>query len=338
MNKKKRLILCCAAALVFLTVFVGYPVYAKDHSARLKDCLQSECIYLSTSIYELSSGIINDKYSFKNDFDDHCVVISGLTVDSFSAYRLGVTVKDSAGNKCYVNTANSSIKIIADKLNVGDRVAVYGKVSVTGLMGDSYEIVAKDIIIGDKSIPEGSFVNAAGKVYKGVTVDSISDAGIVSYTLPEAWNNTYTTSELTNNGIHGFQYYLNAIPPQDMEYPEVFSIFYFNNETYLEKVPTNPTDGDNKDIEEAIVRNILQDLDGKFKVKMKSFKDINGTKIDYYSTSYRPKDGHDYRLEFLFRPGKKGITCMLYIYFPTEAAVKHVDEAAFLVESIQMQY
>ena len=87
----------------------------------------------------------------------------------------------------------------------------------------------------------------------------------------------------------------------------------------------------------AIVRNILEELDEKFMIKMEEFKDPSGTQIDYFSTTYRPKDRHDYRLEFMFRPGKKGITCMLYLYYPSDIAVNHLREVAYLVETLSVE-
>lgn len=338
MNKKRIRIFCFISTVVLLTATLASPVYAKDHSARLKDCLQSEYIYYATSIYNLNYEMYYNKAGFKKDFDNRCVVIyEDVKVESVSSYGYEMTVSDAAGNKCKINTSSPNVKAVAERLSNGNKVTVYGKITVTGLRSDSYEIIARNIVLGEKSFSAGSYVYDYEYVFDGVPEESITTSGNVTFSIPQSWMSDYSRAKLTNNGIKGFQYYLNSVEPLNMDYPEVFSIFYFNNETYLEKVPTNPTDGDNKDIEEAIVRNILQDLEGSFKIKMESFKDINGEKIDYYSTSYRPKDGHDYRLEFLFKPGKKGIVCMLYLYFPTEAAVNHVREAAYLVENLKFE-
>ena len=72
-----------------------------------------------------------------------------------------------------------------------------------------------------------------------------------------------------------------------------------------------------------------------FKINISDIKDSNGTEFDYFATTYRPKDGNDYRLEFVFRPEEKGIICMLYLYYPKESAVKHVDDVIYVLETME---
>ena len=337
-GRRRALIRGAIAIIVLLSVGIVVPVYAKDHAARLRECLQTDYMYLSISIKSLNDGLKSDREEFKEAYHNHFVVLSGdLKVDSVSNNKKEINVSDSEGNKCIVDTSASDAKAAAEKLNKNDKVTVYGKISVTGFRSDSYKLVANKVIAGDKKFTEGSYVFDADEEYNGVLVDSLTSAKKAKYFIPQTWDNNFVRAELTNNGVNGFQYYLNAISPQYLDYPEIFSIFYFDNETYLEQVPVNPTDGDNKDIEKEIVKNIIRDLEGTSRVKIETFKDINGNKIDYYSTTYRPKDGNDYRLEFMFKPGKKGIICMLYLYFPKEEAVNHLREAAYLVGTATLE-
>lgn len=331
-GRRRTLICGIAAAIVLLSMGIAYPVYAKDHAARLRECLQTDYMYLSSSIKNLNAGLNADKEQFEKDYHNHYVVLSGgLKVVSITNNRKEMTVSDDYGNRCLVDISASDVKAAAEGLKKDDQVTVYGKISVTGLWGDSYKLIANKVIAGSRQFDLGSYIFDYDEEYNGIPVDSLTSSKKVTYFIPRTWNNEFVRAELTNNGVKGYQYYLNAISPQHTDYPEIFSIFYFDNETYLEQVPVNPTDWDNRDIEKEIVKNILQDLNGDYKIRIESFKDINGNKIDYYSTTYRPKDGKDYRLEFMFKPDKKGITCMLYLYFPKEEAVHHLREAAYLV-------
>ena len=337
-GRRKMLISGAIAIIVLLSMGIAIPVYAKDHAARLKECLQTDYMYLSSSIEKLNSSLKTDKEKFKEDYNNRYVVLSGdVKVDSFSNNKKEINVADSYGNRCMVDTSASDVKSVIEGLKINDKVIVYGKISVTGLKSDLYKLTANKVIASSKQFVIGSYIFDSDEEYNGILVDSLTSTKKVKYYIPQTWNNDYVRAELTNNGVKGFQYYLNAISPQYMDYPEIFSIFYFDNETYLADVPVNPTAGDNKDIEKEIVKNILQDLAGTYNVKIETFKDINGNKIDYYSTTYRPKDGNDYRLEFMFKPDKKGITCMLYLYFPKEEAVNHLREAAYLVGTISLE-
>ncbi|MBO4373856.1 MAG: hypothetical protein J5829_02005 [Lachnospiraceae bacterium] len=327
------------AIILLLSMAVVVPMYARDHAARLKECLQTEYLYYSVPIATLNNEQSSDKNAFKEKYDDRYVVISGsVTVDSVLKNNKGLIIKDINGNKASINTSASEIKKLVESISEGTRVAVYGKLDVTGWSNDSYEIIAKQLTTSaNTQFSNGSYVFYPNEEYNGALVDGLTSAKTVKYYIPTTWKDSYVSSALTNNGVKGFQYYLNALSPPNPEYPEIFSIFFFDYETYLEKVPTNPSDGDKKDIEEAIVRNILQNSDEKFKISIETIKDINETKMDYYSTTYRPKDGRDYRLEFFFRAGKKGITCMLYVYYPSEVAVKHVREVAYLIETMEVE-
>ena len=61
----------------------------------------------------------------------------------------------------------------------------------------------------------------------------------------------------------------------------------------------------------------------------------DGKKFDYCSTVYKPADGNDYRLEFLFKHDSKGFVCMLYLYYPNDYAVNHLQDVAYVVQTLQ---
>ena len=337
MLSKNKTIVChiisCTIILVLLNVF---STFAKDHASRLKECLQADYMYHYYSIAEMNKSFEANKNQFKKTYDGQYVVLSGdLKIASISKNLNEIYISDTNNNKCKINTSYGDVKKIVEGLKIGDNVTIYGKATVTGVFQDSYEITAKVLKSGNKKFKTESCVFSGDEEIVGVLNDTLKNSKNIKYYTPTKWNNKNVEAKLNNNGVNGYQYYLNAISPQNIDYPEIFSIFYFENETYLEKVPTNPTKGDNKDIEEAIVKNILPD--NVDIISIETIKTSNGAKIDYYSTTYRPADGNDYRLEFMFLPGEKGIVCMLYVYYPKESAVNHVREAAYVVETLSFQ-
>ena len=337
MHSKNKTVVChiitCTIILVVLYVFSSF---AKDHASRLKECLQADYMYHNYSIVDMNKTFENNKDQFKKTYDGQYVILSGdLKIASISKNLNEIYITDRNNNKCKINTSYGEVKKVVGGLKIGDSVTIYGKVSVTGVLQDSYEITAKVLKLENRKFKSGSCVFGEDDEIVGVLNDTLKSSKNIKFYTPNKWNGKYVKSKLTNNDVNGYQYYLNAISPQNIDYPEIFSIFYFENETYLEKVPTNPTKGDNKDIEEAIVKNIIQN--NVAKISIETIKVSNGVKIDYYSTTYRPKDGNDYRLEFMFLPGDKGIVCMLYVYYPKESAVNHVREAAYVVETLSLQ-
>lgn len=180
-----------------------------------------------------------------------------------------------------------------------------------------------------------SSLNIGDSVYTGRELTDMCADGHVSVKVPESWMDDYVVSRLTNNGISGYQFALNALEPVNTEYAEMFYCFYFDYETYLDKPPARPTDGDNEDIEKVIMKNILTGLEDTFRFKVNDLAAANGVEYDYCSVTYRPADNNDYRLEFVFRPDSTGIVCMLYLYFPKAGAVNHTDEVTYAVESVR---
>ena len=139
--------------------------------------------------------------------------------------------------------------------------------------------------------------------------------------------------------MNGYQFFLHAIEPQDLEYPEIFYIFYFNYDQYLDAPPLKPTSGDHRDLEAVVLKNILQKLSGKFDIDIESIKiQKNYTdkdmKFDYCQTTYKPADGREYRLEFVFKPDNNGLVCMLYLYYPMYNTTNHIEEVSYVISSV----
>ena len=327
--------------LVFLLLSMfsmAFPSHARDHTARLKECLQTDTMYYSESIDFLNFRIASSYDIFRKEYADRCIVLSGSKVGEISKNKKEITIVNDLKQECTVDTSDNEIKQVIEGLKVGDAITVYGTLQLTGWDKKSYKIVAKEINTNSNTKFEtGSYVFYSDDEFKGTLVDDLTNSQSVKFYVPSSWKAKYVHEDLTNNGVKGHQYYLNAISPQDRQNPEIFSVFFFDYETYLEKRPAKPTDDDKKKIEKEIVRNILQDVEKKAKITVETIKDANGKKLDYFSTSHRASDGRAYRLEFLFESGEKGIVCMLYVYFPSEATVRHVRDVAYLIETMSVE-
>lgn len=340
---KKKVLLYAAVLLVLLSITSIDSADAKDRAPKLKECLQSDYMYYAKSISQLNSVITTNNTQFKDEYDGRYVVLSGeLHVKEISSNKKEIKVEDKSGNVCAIDTSSTDVKSAVGRLTLNQQIAVYGKISVRGWKKDSYVLVAKKITDRHVAFVDGSYVFATDethRAYKGTLVDGLANDKTVSFYVPEGWDNQYVKSELVHRAggkdrAIGYQFFLNAIYPQNTEYSEIFYIFFFNYETYLAKVPSNLSDGNKKAIEEVIINNILQDSGKSSKIKIETIKDANGAKLDYCSTIYSSTSG-EYRLEFIFSPEQKGITCMLYLYYPDDTAVKHVRDVAYLIETMQ---
>ncbi|MCR5823033.1 MAG: hypothetical protein K6G60_01225 [Lachnospiraceae bacterium] len=319
-----------AVAAVLSLAFVK-PVYAKDYMARLRETLWTERLYTAVTIEELEDAKSNAA-NFKKNYSGRCVAIgNNTTVESISDDLKQVVLKDRQGKTCLAVPFEDREREIVGDIERGDTVTVYGKVVVDG---SSYYLNATVMERRNSEFVKGDLFFFNTPVYSYVEVKDLRKDGRVKYRIPESWNNGYVISDLTNNGIKGYQYNLNAIEPMNIQYPEIFYIFYFNNETYLKQPPKDPTESNLKKIEAKIVENILEAVGGDSADSINGFYDTNNNLFHYYTTSHRAKDGRDYRLEFLFKPDQKGIVCMLYLYFPNENTVNHELEVAYLIGSM----
>ena len=330
--RKRKYTHLIVIAMLIIAVAIPLYVYA-EANYRLKAILDEEHVYFSVSVSTLNYDNTTDYDSFKEQFDGRYVVVSGAVSEKNDNKKF--ELKNFEDRYCTVDTSENGMKSIAESLSVGDEVLVYGNVSCKN---NSYTIIADHIVIDPKiKIGEGRYAFFDGESYKGVSVNDLTKDGHITYFIPSTWNDDYVCTPLTNNGITGSQYFLNAIYPQNTSYPEIFYIFYFTNETYLDSAPKDPNKVNYHAIEKQIIENILQDFTINSSIDVDRVTDVNGTKYDSYQTSFKASDGNDYKLEFVFRTdGKDGIVCMLYLYYPNDEAINHIYDVAFLIESLKI--
>lgn len=309
-----------AVFMAVLTFVSNISVGAAEKTARLRDCLENDHLY-----FVLTPDVLG-KTSLKSRDDKYIAFTGNIKYSSVKSdnYKEIVVYGDSTGVQ--VDTSFSYVINMVSQLKLGDRVTVYGQV-------DGSEVDAEHLVINPDKEPDIlSYVFYPDKVYDEETVTDLARDGHVQFKLPSSWNDEYVMGRLTNNDVNGYQFFLSAIYPQNLNYPENFYMFYFPYETYLDKVKKNMDSFDIEDIEKMVIDNILlKDSD----VDISSIKLSDGTKFDYCSTVYKPADGNDYRLEFLFKHDSKGFVCMLYLYYPNDYAVNHLQDVAYVVQTLQ---
>jgi len=311
-------------------------VTAAEKTAKLKDSIEKEHMYRVLTPDYMGSFMSANKSQFKNLYDESYVAVTG-NIRYYSvkddAERL-VVYGNSKGVE--VESSRSDIKSIVRNLKPGDKVTVFGQVDVTGITGSSFEIVADHILVNPEKEPDIlSYIFYPDLVLDEETVTDLAKDGHVSFNLPESWKNEYVLDRLTNNDVNGYSFFLNAIYPQNTEYPENFYMFYFKYETYLDRVDKNLTSGDIKDIEELVIKNILKNLNTETNIEISNIDLPDGQTVGYCPTVYKPADGNHYRLEFFFKPDSTGITCMLYLYYPDDGSTAHTREVSYVIQTLE---
>lgn len=332
-----------ARKIIILAVLIcpifSFAVCAEDQT-RLRSSLEDMQPYYSVTIEELNSSLKNNPKAFKESFDDRLVIVSGLIkTDSISEDKENVIIygKGSENAVVKINT-DDCLKLVGD-LRANDKITVCGHVDCSGIKNIEYTVIA-DFICENGDVTNHSYAywdkeNKKATGYNGVLVDDLTDDQHITYRIPDSWQYEYVKSDLTNNGIKGYQYSLNALVPQNTAYPEIFYVFYFDNDTYLKKSVRNAPGWYNERIEKLIVKNIMSSLKEEEKIKIQDVETTNDIELDYCTMTNNPGGGTDtYRFEFLFKPDEKGITCMLYLYYPSDKAVNHLSDVVYVVDSL----
>lgn len=324
------------AFILILAMGCGITVYAVDWTAELKNFLQSEKAYYSCSIENLGRLLKLNKDAFKGSYDDKYVVVTGdIQNHSVASNRKQVELYEY-GVKAVIDTSDKKLNSKVGSIHVGDTVTVYGQIKLKGWSNDSYEIVADYIDINAvNDFDRGEYIYYGANAVECETYSNLAADGHISFSVPKAWKDEYVMSPLTNNNVNGYQFALNALYPQNVNFPEIFYIFYFDYNFYLDTPPTKPSKGDRQDIEKLIIKNILGNISGDFDIKVDDFKASSEKEYDYYVTTYHPASMKDYRLEFIFQPDdNRGLVCMLYLYFPKTGEFSHVRDVAYVVETL----
>jgi len=328
----KKTSILLASVMVFVFCTAG-GLLTTGKMGKLRSQLENEHMYRYFPMEHFEGTYAAANNSFKKLNKDLKFVAFTGRVRSKASNNKSIKVFHSKEG-ITVDTSSEAMQKIVGSLSVGTYVTIYGKI-------DGSEVDAEHILVNstiDYPFQDNIF-------YPDITIDdseTITDLARdkhVTFEIPSTWKNEYVMGRLTNNNVNGYQFFLNALEPQDLEFPEIFYIFYFEYDQYLDPPPENPTPGDHRDLEAVVLKNILQKLSGKFDIDMESIKiqenyTDKDTKFDYCQTTYRPADGRDYRLEFVFKPDNNGLVCMLYLYYPLGGTLNHLAEVSYVISSV----
>lgn len=313
--------------VILIFVFTTGAWFTTDKKGRLRDSLENEHMYRHMPIGPLENMYkINKLKTLRESYK--YIAFTGK-IKSISYNKKEVVVFDS-GEGIKVETSDANVVRIVGTLGVGDYVRVFGRI-------DSSKVYAERLL----SNPEKNYTTQEDLYYPDVVIDAtetitdLASDGHVTFEIPTTWMDEYVMGRLTNNNVNGYQFFLNAISPQNLNFPENFYIFYFNYEQYLDTPPVNPTEGDHEDLEEKVMNNVLQNLSGDFKYDIDDIDIQNGEELDYCQMVYKPADGRDYRLEFTFKPDNYGLVCMLYLYYPNDDTTNHIEEVSYVINSVK---
>ena len=321
----KKIIALLLSILIF--VFCTGSIFTPDKKGKLRDFLENEHMYRHMPIGPLENMYkINKLKTLKENYK--YIAFTGK-VTSISSDNKEIIVSD-LGEGIKIDTSDPTVNSLVGTLGRENYVRVFGRI-------DSSKVYAEHLL----SNPEVAYTTQEDLYYPDIVIEetkSITDLardGHVTFEIPTIWMNEYAMGRLTNNNVNGYQFFLNVLEPQNTVFAEAFYIFYFNYEQYLDNPPDNPSEGDHEDLEKKVMDNILKNLSGSFDYDIDDIDIQNGDEIDYCQVVYRPEDRRDYRLEFTFRPDKKGLVCMLYLYYPNDDTTNHIQEVSYVINSVK---
>ena len=335
-NGQKR---CACLVIVVLMAFIC-AIPANASTPDLKNFIEMETLYKSVSIKSLNAQHRIDKDNLSNNYNDKDI---GVAV--YGVFRLNSLQSDkefylySDTSEEYIVIDTKDNKGIANSFKANDTVIVYGRLE--SIKKDSYKLRATHIDVNPtKLIKEGSYVYY-GKESISMTSDfSLATDMHIKVNIPSSWNSRFVKDNLPNHKIHGQQYYLNALTPQNTEYAEIFYIFYL---PYNEFVSGDVGFWTVDDVDKLVVQNVLTEEDGeeidiKFKeTKVKKIDDLYHYDLDRKLVDDKKAIADDYALEFFFKHDGDytGTIVMLYLHYPNIENAKHLHEVAAVIKSLE---
>ena len=166
-------------------------------------------------------------------------------------------------------TVKTNQKDEVAKLSAGSTVAVYGKLDFESEKKKQISIKADHIIEQNDTLVSDFYIYGSKRTYSDRNSKKITLANNrISFKIPKSWINTEAENydKIFNNKIYsektGKCYYINLV--SGAAEPEVFCIFYFDNNYFLEE------SGDKNrttDIEKEIINNICPEDEKNLKLR-----------------------------------------------------------------------
>jgi hypothetical protein len=279
---------------------------------------EQNILYQCCSADTLLNDFAVDEDKAADCYDDSYLDILGKVSEKAKnnkSFRLSaINTSQSITIKCSVDD-KSFIDEIA-KLNDGDSVEVYGKLSVS-LTGNLEMSIDKLVAVKGDSISDTKYVMRDGYEIENYDMDTRTlSKGRISFLIPSSWKAVEHELPSENLGcMEGYQYCLNEIvDTDDAEVnPESFFVCYFDNGTYLK---TTSERNQTTRIERTILANILKTDAGDLgKVPSKTVNTYYGHTYHYYEDIYVDAKAQSHRIEFAFEPvGTDGFVVYVYVY------------------------
>ena len=262
-------------------------------------------VYKYITADQLLNDFSKNSKSAQTKYNNKFVLMSGLFESSDNK---GLSVmNDSYSSVACTFDKNTSGNI---KFSFKDKVAVYGKVSVTFGKPELTEVrkVIETPVVRSSEI----YYTLDGTSFdKTAAVERTLKNGRIRYYIPSNWKKIEADIAKNKLGIiEGYQYVLNKTPGNTSEVPESLFVCYFDKDLLKTTSDIKSTE----QVEKAIISNINPDE------KIGTFPSANittyyGARYQYYSGKYQRGFGQAYRTEYVFQPdGENGIVMFLYLY------------------------
>ena len=297
---KKRRILCLA--LTFCILFLcGFGFWNKT---ELTLDTEARRIYECCSADSVIRYFLANRDAAKEKYDEGYFRILGIIGEKSKNNKSFKIRATNIQNTMTINCKTSKKDIIncIGELAVGDKVNVYGKISVR--IGGEVEISIDRVVVSDVekvynniyALTQDDFEIDKSTMYK----NTLGDGKIACY-IPSEWKTVEKNINKENLGtIEGYQYNLNNISDYDDQevVPECLFVTYFDNSQFLKKTSER---GETEKIEESIIRNLLDISDTNADLSIKRKNSYYGAKYHYYQFLYDMLLKFLYLLELLIR-------------------------------------
>lgn len=230
-------------------------------------------------------------------------------------------------------TYDKALRATALQYKDGDKVALYGRISVNIFTGTvSFKVDKFTIPPAAVTSTDMYYLSDGTSFDKKNAVKETLQSGAVEYYVPASWMGKeirHNVKEENLGTMEGYQYVLNKLDGQDTT-PESVFVCYFDNKTQLGYAGDA---GETKLIEKAIAENILGKVGSFPTKKVTTYYD---TEYNYYDGVFKNalEAGEGYRTEFIFQAdGEDGIVVVLYVY----KEAKHVEDLLFLMRFLEVK-
>ena len=267
-----------------------------------------QCIGADTIFKDFAS----DEKTAKNKYDDGYYQLFGKVLTK-SKNNKEITLGAMNGKATREITCKFSDKddiSFVSSISTGNIVRMYGKLSVGIRGGISFK--ANGLSKADSTLAtDDAYSVWGGKIIKKSSMKKRTIEGSkVNIYIPSEWQAVeHNILNEKLGSINGYQYRLNEIGNKDA-FAESFFVCYFDKNTGVDKNDK----GDNKLIEEAILRDVLGQNDLKKKFPLRSVTTYYGPKYKYYRDSFKKETGEKYQVEAIFQEEGDGIIVYFYVY------------------------